>query len=89
MDYKIEETDISHSLRMTELAIQTSSWLSVDNFEATRKEYTRTAVVLEHFDHEMRSRQGIRTSSGEQKAVKVALLAGADLLLTMSSPGKY
>ena len=72
---------------MTELAIETSSWLSVDNFEATRKEYTRTAVVLEHFDHEMRSRRGVRTSTGEQKVVKVALLAGADLLLTMSSPG--
>lgn len=74
---------------MTELAIETSSWLSVDNFEATRKEYTRTAVVLEHFDYEMRSRQGVRTSTGERKAVKVALLAGADLLLTMSSPGNY
>lgn len=39
---------------MCELAVdQTSNWLMVDPWEAMQSEYQRTAVVLEHFDHEL------------------------------------
>ena len=79
------------SLRMCEIAVdQTSSWLMVDPWEAVQKEYQRTAVVLDHFDHEINEvRGGVETSAGERKPVHVALLAGADLIQTMSTPGVW
>ncbi|MCJ1253475.1 hypothetical protein MMC24_001287 [Lignoscripta atroalba] len=80
-----------HRLRMCEIAVdQTSSWLMVDPWEAVQKEYQRTAVVLDHFDHEINEvRGGVETSAGERKPVHVALLAGADLIQTMSTPGVW
>ena len=39
---------------MCKLATEnTSSWLMVDPWEAFQPEYQRTAVVLDHFDHEI------------------------------------
>ncbi|MCJ1336417.1 hypothetical protein MMC09_001693 [Bachmanniomyces sp. S44760] len=80
-----------HRIRMCEIAVdETSSWLMVDSWEAMQKEYQRTAVVLDHFDHEINVvRGGIETSSGERKHVRIALLAGADLIQTMSTPGVW
>ncbi|KAI9871328.1 MAG: hypothetical protein M1830_003022 [Pleopsidium flavum] len=77
-----------HRIRMCEIAVdQTSNWLMVDPWEA-KKEYKPTAVVLDHFDHEINVvRGGVETYTGEQKPVRVALLAGADLIQTMSTPG--
>ena len=76
---------------MCEIAAeQTSSWLMVDTWEAVQKEYQRTALVLDHFDKEINTvRGGIETSTGERKDVRVALLAGADLIGTMSTPGVW
>ena len=69
---------------------QTSDWLMVDPWEAIQKEYQPTAVVLDHFDHEINTvRGGVETYTGERKAVRVALLAGADLIQTMSTPGVW
>lgn len=46
-------------------AEQTSSWLMVDPWEAFQEEYQRTAVVLDHFDHEINTvRGGITTAEG-------------------------
>ena len=76
---------------MCEIAVnETSDWLMVDSWEAVQKEYQRTAVVLDHFENEINEvRGGISTSTGEKKAVRVALLAGADLIQTMSTPGVW
>ena len=76
---------------MCDLAVdQTSNWLMVDPWEAIQKDYTRTALVLDHFDHEVNVvRGGAETSTGERKLVHVALLAGADLIGTMSTPGVW
>ncbi|MCJ1364465.1 hypothetical protein MMC16_003576 [Acarospora aff. strigata] len=80
-----------HRIRMCGIAVdQTSDWLMVDPWEAIQKEYQPTAVVLDHFDHEINTvRGGVETYTGERKAVRVALLAGADLIQTMSTPGVW
>lgn len=76
---------------MCEIAVhQTSNWLMVDPWEAIQKEYQPTAVCLDHFDHEINFvRGGVETYTGERKPVRVALLAGADLIQTMSTPGVW
>lgn len=44
---------------------ETSSWLMVDPWEAFQPEYQRTAVVLDHFDHEINIvRGGVSTPDG-------------------------
>ena len=52
----------------------------LDPWEAIQSEYTPTAKVLDHFQHEIK-----QVYSG----AKVMLLAGADLLQTMSVPGVW
>ena len=68
---------------------QTSTWLMVDPWEAVQ-EYQRTAVVLDHFDHEINTKLGgVMTENGERRNVRVMLLAGSDLIATMSEPGVW
>ena len=76
---------------MCEIAVdETSDWLMVDPWEAVQKEYQPTAVVLDHFEHEINEVQGgVETSTGEIRHVRIALLAGADLIQTMSTPGVW
>ncbi|KAF4312596.1 putative nicotinamide mononucleotide adenylyl transferase protein [Botryosphaeria dothidea] len=78
-----------HRIRMCDLAVEDSSWISVDRWEPIHKEYLPTAKVLDHFDHELNEvRGGIEDYSGQKRKIKVALLAGADLIQTMSTPSK-
>ncbi len=76
---------------MCQLAIdKASNWLMVDTWEAEKKEYTATALVLDHFQHEINEvRKGMDCGNGQRKAVHIALLAGADLIQTMSTPGVW
>lgn len=70
-------------------AEQTSSWLMVDPWEAFQN-YQRTAVVLDHFDFEINTiLGGVQTQEGEKRDVRVMLLAGSDLISTMSEPGVW
>ncbi|KAK7534998.1 uncharacterized protein J3D65DRAFT_432185 [Phyllosticta citribraziliensis] len=79
-----------HRVRMCELAVEDSSWIAVDKWEPLRKEYQPTAVVLDHFDHELNEvRGGIEDYTGQKRKVRVALLAGADLIQTMSTPNLW
>ncbi|KAK8439711.1 Nicotinamide/nicotinic acid mononucleotide adenylyltransferase 1 [Candidozyma auris] len=77
-----------HRVRMCELACErTSSWLMVDAWESLQPKYTRTALVLDHFNEEINiKRGGIRTQSGEKRGVKIMLLAGGDLIESMGEP---
>lgn len=62
----------------------------VDTWEAEKKEYQPTAKVLDHFEHEINvARKGIDAGNGSRKQVRIALLAGADLIQTMSTPGVW
>lgn len=76
---------------MCQIAVdQTSNWLMVDPWEAIQKQYQPTAIVLDHFHHEINTvLGGVETLEGERKSVRVALLAGADLIQTMSTPGVW
>lgn len=80
------------SLRVTMCTLgaeQTSSWLMVDPWEAFQ-DYQRTAVVLDHFDYEINTvLGGVKTEEGEHRHVRVMLLAGSDLISTMSEPGVW
>ena len=70
-------------------AEQTSSWLMVDPWEAFQS-YQRTAVVLDHFEHEINDKLGgVATLEGEMRQPKILLLAGSDLIATMSEPGVW
>ena len=79
-----------HRINMTRIAVQNSStWIGVDPWEPLHKEYLPTVKVLDHFDHELNEVMGgIETGDGEKRRIHVALLAGADLIQTMSTPGR-
>lgn len=76
---------------MCQLAMdKASQWLMVDTWEAEKKEYQPTAVVLDHFENEINViRNGVEAGAGNRKQVRIALLAGADLIQTMSTPGVW
>jgi nicotinamide mononucleotide adenylyltransferase len=68
---------------------QESSWLMVDSWEASQN-YQRTAAVLDHFDYEINMvLGGVSAPGGEHRDVRVMLLAGSDLMSTMSEPGVW
>ncbi|KAJ8488532.1 hypothetical protein ONZ45_g13919 [Pleurotus djamor] len=79
-----------HRVGMCNLAAQeSSSWIMVDSWEAYQS-YQRTAVVLDHFDYEINQVMGgVHTSDGEHRNVRIMLLAGSDLIGTMSEPGVW
>ncbi|MCJ1474221.1 hypothetical protein MMC13_002879 [Lambiella insularis] len=87
-------------LQMCDIAVRTASdWLTLDSWEAKQKEYSRTAVVLDHFDyevnkafndnHENDKNNNLADQQEGPRRVHVALLAGADLIGTMSTPGVW
>ncbi|KAF2267329.1 nicotinamide mononucleotide adenylyltransferase 1 [Lojkania enalia] len=80
-----------HRINMTRIAVrESSSWIGVDPWEPLHKEYLPTVKVLDHFDYELNEVMGgIGTSTGEKRRIHVALLAGADLIQTMSAPGLW
>lgn len=79
-----------HRVTMCNLAAEeTSNWLMVDAWEAFLP-YQRTAVVLDHMDYEINTvLGGVQTVDGEHRNVQVMLLAGSDLISTMSEPGVW
>ncbi len=71
------------------VASEPSSRLMVDPWEAFQS-YQRTAVVLDHFDHEINEvLGGVEAEEGKMRRVRVMLLAGSDLISTMSEPGVW
>lgn len=75
---------------MCTLAAEDSdTWMMVDSWEAFQS-YQRTAIVLDHFDYEINTvLGGVHTEDGEHRQVRVMLLAGSDLIGTMSEPGVW
>lgn len=77
----------------------TSDWIMVDAWEARQPTYLPTAQVLDHFDHELNTVMGGADcvwedkETGEQRhekrKIRIMLLAGSDLILTMSEPGVW
>ncbi|KAI0129521.1 nicotinate nucleotide adenylyltransferase [Xylariales sp. AK1849] len=91
---KVGLAPAEHRIQMAELAVQTrtktADCLMVDPWEAIHAEYMPTAKVLDHFEHELNDvLGGVEDSNGEKQRVRIALLAGADLIQTMSTPGVW
>lgn len=67
-DYYMKEglAKAEHRVKMCQLAVETTSdWLMVDSWEARQTTYQRTAIVLDHFEHELNKvGNGISTRSG-------------------------
>ena len=71
----------------------------VDSWEARQSSYTPTAQVLDHFDHELNTVRGgadvvvtdeeTGVTRIEKRRIRIMLLAGSDLILTMSEPGVW
>jgi len=60
-----------------------SSVSSIDNAD------WETPFSLDHFEYQLNTvLEGIAGENGERKPIRIALLAGADLIQTMSQPGK-
>jgi nicotinamide mononucleotide adenylyltransferase len=85
-----------HRYNMCRLACdKTSDWLMVDPYEARQENYVPTAPVLDHFDDEINKKHKgvpILDASGQEigrKNVRIILLAGSDLIQTMSEPGVW
>ncbi|UPK97103.1 hypothetical protein LCI18_008038 [Fusarium solani-melongenae] len=80
-----------HRIEMCRLATENSSkWLMVDPWEAESPTYIPTARVLDHFDYEINEVMGgIECSDGTRKRARIVLLAGLDLIQTMSTPGVW
>lgn len=76
---------------MCELVTQySSSSIELDKWEALQEEYQPTAFVLDHFSQEVNNQPGDRaTEPGNGQLVRIALLAGADLLQSMNIPGVW
>ncbi|GMF99786.1 hypothetical protein B5S33_g2281 [[Candida] boidinii] len=83
----------SHRVRMCELACErTSSWLMVDAWESLQEKYTRTALVLDHFNEEINVKRGGVFKAGESNekiGAKIMLLAGGDLIESMGEPNVW
>nr|CAG8542299.1 12930_t:CDS:2 [Entrophospora candida] len=77
-----------HRVRMCELAVErTSTWLMVDAWESLQDSYTRTAVVLDHFNQEINNKRGgVMMKDGKSRPVKIVLLAGGDLIESFKIP---
>ncbi|CAM1506387.1 Fc.00g060280.m01.CDS01 [Cosmosporella sp. VM-42] len=81
----------SHRIEMCRLGTEnTSKWLMVDPWEAENPAYIPTARVLDHFDYEINEVMGgVECSDGTRKRARIMLLAGLDLIQTMSTPGVW
>jgi len=75
----------THRLNMCKLAVESSDWIMVDDWECSQSEYQRTVLVLNYF--ERRLNQLVKTPHG--KPIRVMLICGSDLLASFNSPGVW
>jgi nicotinamide mononucleotide adenylyltransferase len=62
----------------------------VDPWEAVQTDYMPTALVLDHVEHEINEvLGGVEVTEGVRRPVRIVLLAGADMVQTMSTPGVW
>jgi nicotinamide mononucleotide adenylyltransferase len=85
-----------HRLAMCSLAVEDTTDIMVDAWEALRHDeagepvYSTTIDALRHFDHEINEVMGgIQTPDGSYKKAQIALLVGADVAVTMGDPNVW
>ncbi|RSM04705.1 hypothetical protein CEP52_006640 [Fusarium oligoseptatum] len=78
-----------HRIEMCKLAAEGEyDWLTVDPWEAKSPTTIPTAQVLDHVDYEINEVMGgIECEDRTKRPAKIVLLAGLDLVQTMSTPG--
>ncbi|KAL2112613.1 hypothetical protein VUR80DRAFT_7038 [Thermomyces stellatus] len=79
----------NHRVRMCELAVEHAHSIMVDPYEALSPDYIPTAKVLDHFEEEINRALpgGVLSADGSTRVKpRISLLAGADLIQTMSQP---
>jgi len=69
-------------VEMVRLALESSDWVNVEDWEVKQKEWTRTRLSLDRMQVEVN-----KVSGGRE--VKVMLLCGADILDSMVTPGVW
>ena len=70
-------------LAMVKLALESSDWVSCDDWETRQNEWTRTRLSLDRMHIE------VNKGNGGGKEVQVMLLCGADILDSMVTPGVW
>jgi nicotinamide mononucleotide adenylyltransferase len=82
-----------HRLVMCSLAVEDTTDIMVDSWEALRHDeagepvYSTTIDALRHFDQTINEEMGgIQTPDGTYKKAQIALLVGADVAVTMGDP---
>jgi len=95
--YKKPELVSGHDrVNMCLKSIESSTWIMVDAYETQKYddngefEYVTTAMALQHFDYEINTKLGgIQAKDGTTKKAEIALLVGADLIMSMSNPESW
>jgi len=71
-----------HRIKMVQLAVESSDWIMVDEWEARRPQWERTVLVLEHIREELN-----KNVTG--KPIRVVFVCGSDLLESFNRPGVW
>ncbi|XP_074157764.1 nicotinamide/nicotinic acid mononucleotide adenylyltransferase 3 [Sminthopsis crassicaudata] len=90
-----------HRVAMVRLALQTSSWIRVDQWESEQKEWIETVKVLRHHYSELLRKEATNSNAGSEistediatpaytAAPELKLLCGADILKTFQTPNLW
>lgn len=70
---------------MVRRALLTSDWVSLDRWEGSKEQWTRTQLTLEHFQQQVDAACG----SHHGARVRVQLLCGSDLLDSFNTPNLW
>ncbi|PFX29796.1 nicotinamide/nicotinic acid mononucleotide adenylyltransferase 1-like [Stylophora pistillata] len=80
---KKDLSESEHRIQMCKLGVQTSDWISVDEWESKQAGWTTTAKVLKHFTEDV-----VTKFPGSSPPI-VKLLCGADLLESFAVPNLW
>jgi len=72
-----------HRVQMCEKAAESSDWIAVTKWEAEQKEWTPTFRVLQAYE------KALNESNLYTRQVHFKLVCGADLLVSLSTPGSW
>lgn len=94
----------THRLAMLKLALASSTWIRISDWECQQEAWTRTRATLQHHQNYLnsiiRDLNGVNTSNLQwhwlpddvkqlKDPVKIKLLCGADLLESFATPGLW
>lgn len=93
----------THRLAMIKLALQTSSWIRISDWECQQPEWTRTRNTLQYHQNYLNSLlsdlNGVNSTSlpswlpdnvkYQKGPIQIKLLCGADLLESFATPGLW